>query len=324
MKLTWLQQFSESWLAQNRLGRVPHAVILQGPVGAGKRGAAAWLARQYLGMDGLNSLPEYPLDIPQHADLHWLTILEDKRTVGIDQIRELVDTIRLTSYEGGGKVAVIDPATAMTMAAANSLLKTLEEPPGASLLILIADRASRLPATVMSRCQRINLPAPAEAVGLRWLEQLKPTGNWPAALRAAGNAPLAAIEIHERLAEIDEMARDFSALGQGQAAPLAVAERWSKREPEFILDWLCRAIQSVIQRVSGCQQQPGGPKLADSVLRRIDRRNLFCYLDIINRLRGQPAGSFNVQLTLDSLLIDWAEGLVNCRGDPNSPLWESR
>jgi hypothetical protein len=49
--------------------------------------------------------------------------------------------------------------------------------------------------------------------------------------------------------------------------------------------------------------------LSDSVLHRMDRRNLFCYLDTINRLRGQAAGSFNVHLTFESLLIDWAEGL---------------
>ena len=42
----------------------------------------------------------------------------------------------------------------------------------------------------------------------------------------------------------------------------------------------------------------------------MDRRNLFCYLDTINRLRGQPKGSYNVQLTLEGLLIDWAEGLA--------------
>jgi hypothetical protein len=48
----------------------------------------------------------------------------------------------------------------------------------------------------------------------------------------------------------------------------------------------------------------------------MDRRNLFCYLDIINRLRGQPGGSFNVHLTLESLLIDWGEGLVNCSQNP--------
>jgi len=50
------------------------------------------------------------------------------------------------------------------------------------------------------------------------------------------------------------------------------------------------------------------------VLKRMDRRNLFCYLDTINRLRGQPGGSFNVQLTLEGLLIDLADGLRDSGG----------
>ena len=59
-----------------------------------------------------------------------------------------------------------------------------------------------------------------------------------------------------------------------------------------------------------------GLAIEDSVLRRMDRRNLFCYLDIINRLRGQAGGSYNVQLTLEGLLIDWADGLANCDLSP--------
>ena len=59
--------------------------------------------------------------------------------------------------------------------------------------------------------------------------------------------------------------------------------------------------------------------VVDSVVKRMDRRNLFCYLDIINRLRGQPVGSFNVQLTLESLLIDWAGDLLDCSNSSNLP-----
>ena len=61
---------------------------------------------------------------------------------------------------------------------------------------------------------------------------------------------------------------------------------------------------------SGGAQTPATPAIDESVLKRMDTRNLFCYLDIINRLRGQPKGSFNVQLTLETLLIDWSEGLA--------------
>jgi len=309
MELPWLNQITEGWRAAVRQGRAPHAIMLLGAEGTGKRCAAAWLARCRLGMSELQSEPQYPLTIPQHADLRWLSPPEDKHVVGIEQIRELVAALSLTSYEGGAKVAVIDPANAMTSSAANSLLKTLEEPPGDALLILVADRPGGLPATILSRCQRLSVALPAEALSLKWLDRLQVSSGWPAALRAAGNAPLAAVESLVRVEDTETMARDFAALPEGNASPLEVAGRWAKHEPAFVLNWLCRQVQLCILRIFGGRAAMPGGGVSDSVLQRIDRRNLFCYLDIINKLRGQPAGSFKLQLTLESLLIDWAGGL---------------
>lgn len=311
MDIPWLRQFTERWRARESLGRAPHALLLLGAPGTGKRCAAAWLARGRLGLQPLESEPQYPLTIPEHADLRWLSPPEDKHTVGIEQIRGLVADLSLTSYAGGGKVAVIDPANAMTANAANSLLKTLEEPAGDTLLILIADRVGRLPATIFSRCQRVSVPLPTEADSLEWLDRLHSSSSWPAALRAAGNAPLAAVASLERMEDTEAMARDFAALPERSAMPLEVAGRWAKHEPEFVLNWLCRQVQLCILRVFGGLAAPPGGGVSDSVLQRIDTRNLFCYLDVINKLRGQPAGSYNVQLTLESLLIDWAVGLPN-------------
>jgi DNA polymerase-3 subunit delta' len=283
-------------------------VLITGVEGSGKRCLAAWLALEHLGRDP-GPLPVFPLTIFEHADLRWITIPEDKRTIGIDQIRELVGDINLTSYEGRGKVAVIEPADAMTNSAANSLLKTLEEPPGNALLILVADRPGHLPATIFSRCQRIAVKPPDEQDGLAWLQAVKPAEQWAHVLRESGQAPLAALVAMARLEETSAMARDFRALPVGQAQPLEVAARWADADPEFVLTWLSRQVQRCI--TSGLDAaNTGAPAPVDeSVLRRMDRRNLFCYLDKINGLRGQAPGSFNVQLTLECLLIDWAESL---------------
>jgi hypothetical protein len=155
----------------------------------------------------------------------------------------------------------------------------------------------------------LNVHVPSEQVGLDWLQSLHPATPWGAVLKDSGFAPLAALNASERLDETKAMASDFAAVAEGRAAPLQIAAKWAKHEPEFVLGWISRQIQNCILRVTGGAATGVSAVVGDSVLGRIDRRNLFCYLDIINRLRGQPAGSFNVQLTLECLLIDWAGSL---------------
>jgi DNA polymerase-3 subunit delta' len=313
MDISWHKDFAQSWLDRGAQDRQPHAVLLAGPPGVGKRAAATWIAARRLGLMPATELPQYPAEKPAHPDLHWIAPPEDKAAIGIDQIRGLVAEFSLTSYEGGGKVVVIEPANLMTTNAANSLLKTLEEPPGDALLVLVADRTGRLPATIFSRCQRIEFLPPAESEALAWLDRLHPGAAWAEALILAGNAPLAALAAVEQLDTHASMGRDFAAVAIGGASAIEVAARWSRLDTGFVLDWLARQVQQLIMTRAGGSRRVFGQGIDDSVLGRMDTRNLFCYLDIINRLRGQPGGSFNVQLTLEGLLLDLAENLKNCR-----------
>jgi len=316
MDLLWHRDFADSWLDADKQGRLPHAVMLTGPPGVGKRAAAAWMAMQRLRPDPLTMLPSHPATPLEHPDMRWIRPPDDKKTIGIEQIRNLVAELSLTSYEGNGKVAVIEPANDMTVNAANSLLKTLEEPPGDALLILVADRVSKLPATIFSRCQRIDLAVPAESVALQWLDRMQPGAAWLEALRMCGGAPLAALGALESLDTSAAMGRDLQILGNGRGSAVEVAARWTKLDTGFVLNWLSQQVKLAVLANSAGRDSAEGLAIDDSVLRRMDRRNLFCYLDIINRLRGQPGGSYNVQLTFEGLLIDWANGLKDCGLSP--------
>ncbi len=312
--LFWLNEIADNWRERIRQERVPHAVLLAGKKGLGKRALAAWMVSEHLGPDPLQSGPMYPSDTPEHADLTWLSTPEGKQGIGIDQVRGLVADLSLTSYEGRGKVAVIEPANAMNINAANSLLKTLEEPPGNTLLILVADRVGRLPATIFSRCQRIDVPLPPTTEALTWLDHVRPGTQWSDALALAGGAPLGAFDALEHIEVHTTLSRDFSALGRGRASAIEIAARWAEFEPGFVLDWLAQQVEALARGQARSPESRALSAIDESVLKRMDRRNVFCYLDIINRLRGQPAGSYNVQLALEGLLIDLAEGLTRCTG----------
>jgi DNA polymerase III subunit delta' len=319
MDLPWLKDAVQSLEERIAQGRMPHAIMLLGPVGVGKRCLAVWLAKRHLGKVAALSMPGFPLEVPELADLRWLNPPEDKTAIGVEAVRELIADLSLTSYDGLGKVAVIEPADAMTASAANSLLKTLEEPTGNALLILVVDRAGRLPATIVSRCQRVEIALPKVAESLSWLSRLKRSDHWEAALCLADKAPLRVLDEADRQDDAEAMARDFAALANNEAQPLETAARWLRFDTVFVLDWLCRQVEYGIRRSFG-QAAETAAVVPDFVLQRMDRRKLFCYLDMINRVRRQADGSYNVQLTLESLLIDWAEGLRDCRsaGDSDS------
>ena len=316
MNIDWLETQKISWLDRVGQDRVPHAVILAGQPGVGKRAFAAWMAAHKLAGHDAAGDPRHPVEPVQHADLHWLAPPEDKFSIGIDQIRALVGEFSMTSYEGKGKVGVIEPANAMTTSAANSLLKTLEEPPGDSLLILVVDRTGGLPATIMSRCQRINVPTPEADVSLEWLGRYDPKSEWRDLLEFAGGAPLAAIRAREMTDLGRELASDMVAIIDGQTPALSVSGRLAaahKADPRNVLDALAVIVQHCIRQVTTGGHAARAVNIPDSVLRRIDSRNLFCYLDIINGLRNQAPGTFNVALTFDALLTEWAGGLTTCR-----------
>ena len=128
-----------------------------------------------------------------HPDLVELTfgLRKDgtpRSEIVVDQIRELSARLAMSSQFGGWQIACIDPADALNPAAANALLKTLEEPAARTLLILLADAPWRLPQTIRSRCQRIEFHLPSAAQALAWL-QTAGVPDAALALAAAGGNP---------------------------------------------------------------------------------------------------------------------------------------
>ena len=156
-----------------RDGRVPHALLLRGAAGNGKarfaaRLAAALLCRSDKPPCGVCDSCRLSA-AGSHPDRFDVTIPEDRREIVVDQIRDLVHSVGLTARLGGYKAVIVNPAEQMNRHAANTLLKTLEEPPGTTVFVLVSSNHALLLPTIRSRCQMIDFPVPDREVAVEWL-----------------------------------------------------------------------------------------------------------------------------------------------------------
>jgi DNA polymerase-3 subunit delta' len=208
VQLPW-QQSTLAALASQRAA-LPHALLIHGHVGIGKHALALHLAQALLcerpHADGIACGAcagcHYAV-AGQHPDLMRLELftLDDEsaelvrsETIPVERVRALIDFVQLTSHRQGVKVAVIAPADRMNVSAVNALLKTLEEPPPRTHLLLVTDQPRRLLPTVVSRCRMVLAPAPTDAEARAWLSA-QGVREPESLLAQAGGAPLAALAI---------------------------------------------------------------------------------------------------------------------------------
>ncbi len=201
----WQQNAWQMLMRAMSADRLHHAYLVAGPAGVGKREFAEWFAAALLCS---GSAEQSPCGSCQrcalyqagtHPDINRLDWVDNARVISVEQIRKLTSQLTLTTTYGPYRVAVINKAHSMTRAAANSLLKTLEEPGPGCVLILLADNDAHLPVTIRSRCQRLVLPLPEKSEALEWLESQK-VANPAIALEYAHGAPLLA---RDRSGELD-------------------------------------------------------------------------------------------------------------------------
>ena len=310
----WL---SETWatlvgaLADQRLH---HGLLFAAPAGFGKRKLANALASAALcgerGADGYacGACSSCLLVAAgSHPDLSRTTFgLRDdgkpRTEIIVDQIRALSQRLAMSSQFGGAQIALIDPADRLNANAANALLKTLEEPTPATILMLIADDASRLPATIRSRCQRVDLRAPTRAEALAWLrthriDAKRAEESLDASL---GNPGLALIwSSDETLTIRSGCADDLAALGHGRRPAAEVAERWAADQPETRL-WFAAALAR-----DEARSLARGEAGALGLTAREEIPKLAAWFKRANHARGLLATPLRSDLVLLDLLRAW-------------------
>ena len=230
-----------------RDGKMPHALLLAGPSGGGKRDFAKALVAKLLcekttenahacgkcpsctWLSGGNH-PDFRLIEPGSVDLEEegaesTTGTQKKKSeqIRISQIRDLNDFLGIGTHRHGPRIIIIQPAEAMNHATANSLLKMLEEPSASTLFILITNNKRRLLPTILSRCQTLIFPKPPVDQALVWLRE-SGTPHAEDLLAHAGGMPLAAQQEAGDWDRLDGFYRDLAQLEH--VGPVVIASRW--------------------------------------------------------------------------------------------------
>ena len=310
---------------------LPHALLLRGAEGLGKAHFAYYLALSLLCREkGPDNAPcgycrGCELNrAASHPDLLNIGIPEDKKVIGVDQIRALIDVMTLKPQYGQYKIVIISPADRLNHNAANSLLKTLEEPPGGTLLLLCSDQPAMLPATIRSRCQQLSFQRPEASLARQWLgqtlseqaaegkaEQPVSADELDVLLNMADGAPLKAARI--AAADLNQsrqaLFQGFERLVSGEANPSKIAEEWLKLGAKESLYWLYSWIIDMI-RLSMASDPAlianvDIHKRLAAIAGQVNKKCLFLNLDKTGQALKLLDHPLNQQLMLENLLMGW-------------------
>ena len=306
--------------------RLPHAMLLYGNPGLGKADFAVTLANAVLCQQpasdhqacGLCKACQL-LAANTHPDLHFLkptapVTSKSKnpvRSIRIDDIRVLCEKLNQTSLYGGFRVAVLDQVELLTLSAANSLLKTLEEPGENVLILLVTARTHRLPVTIRSRCQLMRFTMPDESQSLHWLKDKQPgysDSQLQQSLKYAFGSPLSAVDYLQEAEhqEVLSEAMIASVSGKNSLDSAAKLAKFAKiRTLEGMMSWV-----SDVSKLQSCGAET---EITNELYRitlqvlakKVNQQRLFRFYDQLNFNLLHSSIAVNEQLLWESLLLSW-------------------
>lgn len=322
--LPWQRSYWHEFQQALVRGRLPHALLLAGASGLGKQALAAAMGAHLL-CEHRDTLTEGQICCGQchscamrkagsHPDLLVVAPAEQGKLIRIDTVRSVNDFMSQTAQQGGYRVIMLSGADAMTVGAANALLKTLEEPGERTLFVLTSDLPSRVLPTILSRCQRWTLKHPHYDECAPWLTaQLDNAEEARFWWRIADGAPLRAVrcgrgewrQLRQKMIEL------FDALVRG-AEPVAEASRLDKQPLLDVLEIGIAWLEDLIR--FGLSGEEQGVRNADvlplyrQAVKNGRVRDWYRLLDYAHEQRRlvMSGSNPNPMLVLEAWLVRWA------------------
>lgn len=316
----WLNQPYRQIVEQHQHHRGHHALLIQALTGMGDD-ALVWALSRWLMCqqpDGIKSCGHCHgcqlMQAHTHPDWYKLEAEKGKSSLGIDAVRGVTEKLYHHAQQGGAKVVWLPDAEQLTEAAANALLKTLEEPPKNTWFFLSSREPQRLLATMRSRCFNWHLSPPDEAQSLSWLQK---QGDFPpqvaiSALRLSSGAPAAALALLDEKTQTQrqQLCRQLStALQQDLLSLLPVLNH---DDAAARIGWLCALLIDALkwqqgggQFVTNVDQQALIAQLAQQLPSSALDSSLRSWMTCRDRLLHVVA--VNRELLLTEQLLSWEQ-----------------
>lgn len=297
----------EAYRCQQRL---PQALLLSGPAGLGKRQLVEQFAKVLLCEHHSacgNCFACRLFEAKTHPD--WINIApEAGKELTVDKMRSLIEALALKPQYGQGKVVVIEASDRMNQAVANSFLKTLEEPTPQTVIILLSEFPSRLPATIRSRCQHLKLAIPPLAVSSQWLQRQGFTEDVAAlALALNGGAPLKARDwlLSDAPLKREEFLKTWVQLLARRKDPVLLAQRWQNEPLDQIITWLLALTADLVYLAMGFGERlnPDQRILLQDQAKRLNLTRLIQFWQRLLEVREALHTHLNQALLLESVFL---------------------
>lgn len=312
-EISW--QFLCSYIAQKR---IPQALLIIGAKGLGKYQLAQQFAYSLLCLNpkenGLrcgNCNSCHLINAESHPDLILVLPDEDKSTVSIKQIRQLVTNAYLKPQFESYRVAIINPADLMTSSAANAFLKCLEEPTERTIFILVSGKPNKLPATIISRCQKLKMTMTPGNIMYDWLKEQGVNNNQETLLNLVRSSILTVQQLSNEalLKQRQECFSDWMAIAKRNNHPAIISEKWLKLPETELLNWLISWVTDLIKCGYGIRHeqlcnQDIAPALRD-IGQPLNIKKLFNFYDLLVVSRQRLGLQINYQMMIEDILVEW-------------------
>jgi DNA polymerase-3 subunit delta' len=326
--------------------RLPHAILFHGAEGIGKTFFAERFAQSLLcqspvagghpcgrcdscGWFSQYSHPDYRrvrpelLDESEAGEGEEGEAAETKKSksakapskeIKIDQIRALADFMNISTHRQGMRVILLYPAEALNTAAANALLKTLEEPPPATMFLLVSNSIERLLPTILSRCRKFALAMPAPEQALAWLKEqgVDDADVW---LAEQGGAPLAAFALAQ--SEVREVMDEFlrTLAHPGVETALKTADRMQKMPLNELVAWMQRWLYDMfsLKLAERIRYYPRYRREIGALAERVGMDDLLRVLKSVKERRAVADHPLSAKLFIEDMLLDYASLFTDSR-----------